>query len=122
MNLDVASSTFRFSRFRELPAATLRALLKAQELLGLALGLSFLEFRENHGRLGSSFVEAKLDALSAQDATLSMTRKAPRAATPPLHTSTSLQDPRAQGSKQLVRRRNRAAILAFPQHDLRLAR
>ena len=58
----------RFSRFRLLPAAALRTLLKAQELLGLALGLSFLEFRETHGKLGRSFVDRKLDAFSAQDA------------------------------------------------------
>ncbi len=58
----------RFSRLRLFPTSAVRAILKAQELFGFALGLSFLEFREKHGKLGRSFVDRKLDALAAQDA------------------------------------------------------
>jgi transposase-like protein len=66
MNPD--DSLVRYSRLRLVPNVALRALLKAQELLGLSLGIAFLEFRENHGGLGRCFVDARLDVIDAADA------------------------------------------------------
>jgi transposase InsO family protein len=66
MNPD--ETLLRYSRLRLFPGTALQTLLKAQELVGLAPGLAFFEFRDNHGRLGRDFVDARLDSIDAADA------------------------------------------------------
>lgn len=43
-------------------------MLKAQELLGLSLGLAFKEFRDHQGPFGRAFVDGRLEVIDATDA------------------------------------------------------
>ena len=66
--MNSVDAPIRYSRFRLLPSTVVRALLKAQELAGISLGLAFIAFRDQHGKLGKEFVDARLDVVDAADA------------------------------------------------------